>query len=120
MCGCSNPKCTNNQQNISVNAASQIKPCNYCSQNLPHPGTGDNIVNPATHCSGMCNHPQHNKRLKKQQQDSAGQCEQAQAVISEDAKKIQQMDLDDLIKYIERSTQDKKKNQGAAVKQVAT
>jgi hypothetical protein len=40
--------------------------------------------------------------------------------MSEDAKKMQQMDLDDLIKYIEKSTQDKKKNQGAAVKQVAT
>jgi len=36
--------------------------------------------------------------------------------MSEDAKKMQQMDLDDLINYIEKSTQDKKKNQGAAVK----
>ena len=35
--------------------------------------------------------------------------------MSEDAKKIQQMDLDELVKYIEKSSQDKKK-QGAAVK----
>ena len=46
-----------------------------------------------------------------------GQSEQTKTVMSEDAKKIQQMDLDDLIKYIEKSThEDKKKNQGAAVK----
>jgi hypothetical protein len=118
MCGCSNPKCMNNQQNISANAATQIKPCKFCGQNLAHPGTGDNTANNnpvPTSC--LCNHQQNNKRLKKQQQESVGQSEQTKTVMSEDAKKIQQMDLDDLIKYIEKSTQEeKKKNQGAAVK----